>query len=279
MHSSPKNATNYCSNTPDITISISARLWLLYSLFLGTILTILPPNIGSNLYAQQQQSSGPYQLSWKTDLPLVLGGGAGMGTSFALGKKKPALSTEQINALKAEDVWRIDRFATRNWSIPAQKTSDYCMFGAMVLPLALLADAPIRKDWHEVGTIAFETYLLTAALTGLSKNAIHRNRPFLYNPNVSMDKKLDPDANRSFFSGHTSMTAAATFMTAKIYSDYHPHSKWNPYIWTTAAAIPALTAYLRVKGGKHYLSDVLIGYLVGAGMGILVPELHKIGHD
>lgn len=235
--------------------------------------------VGMPALAQQQTATDPYRLAWKTDLPLVLGGGLGIGTSFVLDKNKPTLTTDQINALNANDVWVIDRFATQNWSLPAQKASDFCMFGAMALPVVLLADPSVRKNIPEVGLMVFETYLCTSALTNLTKNLVHRNRPFVYNPAVAMDKKLDSDANRSFFSGHTSLTAASTFMTAKIYSGYHPNSTYKPYIWATAAAIPALTGYLRVKGGKHYLSDVIIGYLVGAGIGILVPELHKIGHD
>jgi hypothetical protein len=33
--------------------------------------------------------------------------------------------------------------------------------------------------------------------------------------------------------------------------------------------------YLRLKAGKHFLSDNLLGYAVGASAGILVPHLHK----
>ena len=42
-----------------------------------------------------------------------------------------------------------------------------------------------------------------------------------------------------------------------------------------AAVVPAITAYLRVKGGKHFYTDVITGYLVGAAVGLIVPELHK----
>ena len=33
------------------------------------------------------------------------------------------------------------------------------------------------------------------------------------------------------------------------------------------------------KAGQHFLSDNLIGYAVGAGVGILVPQLHKKGNN
>ena len=39
--------------------------------------------------------------------------------------------------------------------------------------------------------------------------------------------------------------------------------------------IPAITGYLRVKAGKHYPTDTIAGYLLGATAGILIPQLHK----
>jgi membrane-associated phospholipid phosphatase len=30
-----------------------------------------------------------------------------------------------------------------------------------------------------------------------------------------------------------------------------------------------------MKGGKHFLSDVLVGFTVGAATGLLVPQLHR----
>ena len=42
-----------------------------------------------------------------------------------------------------------------------------------------------------------------------------------------------------------------------------------------AAALPALTGYLRIRAGRHYPSDVLVGYLVGGAVGYLIPTLHK----
>jgi len=58
-----------------------------------------------------------------------------------------------------------------------------------------------------------------------------------------------------------------------VYHDLNPNSDFDPVIWTTAALIPAITGYLRVKGGKHFPTDVVVGYVVGALVGILVPRL------
>jgi len=42
-----------------------------------------------------------------------------------------------------------------------------------------------------------------------------------------------------------------------------------------AAAVPAAVGYFRMEAGKHFLTDVLLGYSIGATVGVLVPELHK----
>ena len=50
-------------------------------------------------------------------------------------------------------------------------------------------------------------------------------------------------------------------------------------IWMTMATLPAATAFLRVKAGKHFASDVTVGYIVGGAIGYLVPHFHKIRKD
>lgn len=39
--------------------------------------------------------------------------------------------------------------------------------------------------------------------------------------------------------------------------------------------MPAITGYLRYKAGYHFLSDNILGYVIGAGTGILIPKMHK----
>ena len=46
-------------------------------------------------------------------------------------------------------------------------------------------------------------------------------------------------------------------------------------MWTGAAIVPALVGFTRVKAGKHYWTDVLTGYAVGALVGTLTPFLHR----
>jgi membrane-associated phospholipid phosphatase len=90
-----------------------------------------------------------------------------------------------------------------------------------------------------------------------------------------LEERLHKYAENSFFAGHTAATASVAFFTAKVFHDLHPGSPWRPVVWGAAAAVPATVGYLRLRAGKHFLSDNIVGYAVGATIGILVPELHK----
>ena len=101
-----------------------------------------------------------------------------------------------------------------------------------------------------------------------------RARPFVYNPDAPLGEKQNKDARYSFFSGHTSGTACLSVVAAKIWSDYHPGSGWKPLVWSTALAWPAAVGILRVKAGKHFPTDVLVGYAVGFACGYFLPKIH-----
>tara|TARA_B100001245_G_C22810995_1_gene390550 strand:+ start:125 stop:487 length:363 start_codon:yes stop_codon:yes gene_type:complete len=90
-----------------------------------------------------------------------------------------------------------------------------------------------------------------------------------------MSRRLSANGQRSFFAGHVAASATGTFFAAKIYNDFHPDSPAVPWVWAGAATIPAAVAYLRIEAGQHFLTDVTVGYVIGAAVGILVPELHK----
>ena len=104
-----------------------------------------------------------------------------------------------------------------------------------------------------------------------------RYRPVTYyNEGQIETDELTSGRNRhSWFSGHVTNTASGTFFFAKVLTDYHPEwsGKWK--IWAVAAIPRAVVGYLRYRALKHFPTDIMVGYLVGAGSGILVPHLHK----
>ncbi len=216
-----------------------------------------------------------YALQWQTDLSIA---GLGLGTwtvGWAFGKKdKPFISAE-LALLDRKDVYEIDRKATYLLSENAAHTSDALFYAATIAPIILLADPKIRKEGGVVSLLYLETLTLAGGLTLMTKNLAKRPRPYTYHPGAPMQLKQQRDARKSFFSGHTSSTAASCFFAAKVWSDFHPGNKWKPAVWTAAAVIPALTGYFRIRAGRHFFTDVTVGYLVGATIGWFVPYSHQ----
>lgn len=177
--------------------------------------------------------------------------------------------------LNPNDVNPFDRLATHYSSENAHRMSNYFWYGSQALPILFLAGKDTRKDFGEIGLIYGETVLINAGMTFLAKSTFRRPRPYVFDPDADLSLKQKRNARASFVSGHTSMTAASTFFMAKVFSDYYPDSKWKPVVWTAAATIPAITGYLRVRAGRHYPTDVIAGYALGATIGYIVPHLHR----
>lgn len=222
----------------------------------------------------------PYQLKVQDELAFV-GIGIGLnGISGYLGAKADVLSPEAIKQLDPNKIPGIDRWVIRQYSKGARRTSDYFLYSSFALPALLLLDNPGRDDVGKLGLFTLQTLLINSGLTNITKVTARRPRPYLYNDAFFLDHPRDLPIRKSdtysFFSGHTSTTAAMSFLAAKLHNDFYPASQNRGKIWILAAAIPAYTGIQRMRAGKHFLTDVLLGYVVGASVGLLVPELHKL---
>ena len=232
----------------------------------------------SNLMGQQDTVStppdSPYYLSKRMDIPLAAVS-AGLLIGAELVDVTP-LTEDDINDLNKDEVSDFDYSATENWDENSIATSDLLLYSSIGFPAILLIDKEIRRDYKKFMSIWAETFVLTYGLTNLTKVLVSRPRPYLYGTSEgSEEHKMEDDNQRSFFSGHTSLSAASWFMMASMYQDYHPESKLAPYIWATAYLVPAATGYYRYDAGKHFLSDVLTGYFIGRAIGVMVPRWHK----
>ena len=219
--------------------------------------------------------TSPYQVKGSGEIWWYGGGFSGIGISLLLRNNVRPLNSDQIQSLDIESVPAFDRFATRHFSATARKHSNILWLSSPALPILLMADRNIRKDASAIGTIMGEVLFVNTALTLMTKEIVHRPRPFMYNPDVPMSEKLKLDASLYFFSGHTSTLAAFSFATAKVWSDYHPDSRWRPAVWAGAVTLPVAVGYLRMRGGKHFLSDVAVGFVCGAATGWLIPHFHR----
>lgn len=221
------------------------------------------------------QADSPYSFNWKKDLIAASATSVfAAGGYFATTQLRP-LTTAQVNSLDPFVLTGIDRSAIDNWSPKAATASDVLLYSSFVVPGLMMIDKRARKDFLVLGFMYLETAALTIGLTEIAKAATHRARPFVYNPSVSMDLKTNSDARQSFFSGHTSITTALCFLTAKVFSDYSNNPTHEALVWTGAVILPAATASLRYAAGKHFPSDIIAGYIIGGIVGYAVPVLHK----
>jgi membrane-associated phospholipid phosphatase len=220
--------------------------------------------------------------NWNTGMDIgLLTTSAALNTYFLLEEPNGHrfISLEQIRSVSRDEIPSIDVSATYNWNKTATHWSDVVQVASIVSPLLLLKSDKVRAEKWKIALMGFETQALNLGITGFLKVSIDRKRPFVYNDDAPDELKYRRQVFYSFPSGHTSASAAATFFGATVYSHYYPDSKWKPLVWAAAATLPAITGYLRYEGGKHFLTDVAGGYVLGAAIGILVPKLHKVSNE
>lgn len=223
------------------------------------------------------QDDSPYKTSFKADGPIILGS-LGLGyLGLNMIKNKDSLTPAELAAKSPDDVNGFDRFTAGDFSEQADKDSYIPFYASFAAPVVMLLNKNESKKAGQIMVLFTESMAITGAMFSLSAGGIKRSRPLVYGTAAPLDKRMDKDSQRSFYAGHTAATATATFFLAKVFQDFNPDSKAKPYVWAAAALVPASVGYLRLRAGQHFLSDNLLGYAMGAGVGILVPQLHKKG--
>ncbi len=104
---------------------------------------------------------------------------------------------------------------------------------------------------------AIDATLATAATTEAMKRIFERPRP-----------SQDPDPNHWFRGGnHHSFPSGETAMVASMVTPYiYAYHEDHPAVWALAA-LPAYMAYARMSSQAHWLTDVIAGGAIGAGLG------------
>jgi membrane-associated phospholipid phosphatase len=125
-----------------------------------------------------------------------------------------------------------------------------------------------------------ESMSITLGVTTLTKLAIRRPRPQAYidaeahkdDPSYS---NSDTDSSLSFFSNHASMVAAIGGTATYLAFARSPHGI-RPWITLICAVgLSTMVSIERVRSGDHFPTDVIAGTIVGGGIGVLIPHLHR----
>ncbi len=243
--------------------SVNKNKFLLYSILYLTVLV-------STVIGQ-----GPYKCDWAKD-GLILGSGAIIvSTAYVIDHSPSALSLQEINQLSSKSINWFDRGAVYRFSEEAAKISNIVAGLSIAAPLVLFSDSKIRKEWRIYTLMYFETILFSASVPSIGKGSVKRTRPFVYNPDVTLEKKTTGEARRSFFSRHTTITFAAAVFLSTVYDNSYPDSKWTPYVWTGSLLAAGAVGYLRYEAGEHFPTDIITGAVVGSAIGYFIPFLHQ----
>jgi membrane-associated phospholipid phosphatase len=220
-------------------------------------------------------TQSPYNLDWKREVAIFGLGIGSAGFGYLTNSNIEPLTLTQINALDRNTIHPFDRATVNNHEAWANDISNVGVFSLMASPLVLFTSKSVQKDWTTIAVMYAEVLGLGTTLPNLTKNTVQRIRPFVYNPDVDLAHKMEIDAQRSFFSGHTCAAFLSAIFVSTVYSTYYPNSKWKPIIWTCSLLAASTVGYMRYQSGNHFPTDILVGAAVGSGIGYLVPILHK----
>lgn len=235
------------------------------------------------LGAQQQIAAYPqpeYRIKTGTDLTLI---SVIMVSSFTYlyWTNDDQHHFRQAAMLSPESLPAIDQGTVvidRERADKAREASDYVAFGSMLAPMAVVLSCYEHTPALLTnGFMYAEGLALTVALTANLKTLIDRPRPLVYSDAFTRAERTSTDAWRSLPSGHTSTTAFNAFFAAALADKLlwrKEQTGWRIGTWTAAAGIPMVAGYLRMEAGKHFPTDVMAGYALGAGLGLLIPYLH-----
>ncbi|GAC1375220.1 MAG: hypothetical protein NVS3B25_22500 [Hymenobacter sp.] len=231
---------------------------------------------GAAIPASAQSGTSPYHTRLAVDGPVTLGLTAVNTVGLLLIRAKTGLSDQEALSINKANVPAFDRFSAGYYDEGYRTVSDYLLIGSLVGTPAIMAlDPSIRARVGQIGGLYLQTMVATGAIFTMATGNVYRQRPLTYSSTASLTERTRQNATNSFFAGHTAYSAAATFFAAKVFHDFHPDSPARPYVWAAAALVPAVVGFCRLEAGKHFLSDNLLGYAVGATVGILVPQLHR----
>jgi hypothetical protein len=239
-----------------------------------TFIVVLLLTIPGLTFAQS-----PYRCSWEKDGSILGIGGAATALGYYFFRSVSAPSSSDILQRSGETINGFDRSAINQHSESAATISDVLIGITTAAPLLLCADHAIGKDWRTITLMYIETWSFIGGTSTLSKGLITRYRPYVYNPDVPLDKKLTSDAKMSFFSNHTTSAFASAVFLSTVYSDNHPNSDWKPYVWTGTLLVASAVGYLRYAAGEHFPSEILVGAVAGSAIGYAIPWMHRINNE
>lgn len=157
-------------------------------------------------------------------------------------------------------------------STGAARVSDSLIAVAIAVPAAAALGQGVSPRFLNAGVVYTETLSANLLLNALSKVVFKRPRPYTYR--YVDDSQADEDWYVSFYSGHSSTAFSSAVAGSYLFAESAPNQASRVAMWGAELTLASATAMLRVRAGKHYYSDVIVGMVMGVGLGIGVPVAH-----
>jgi membrane-associated phospholipid phosphatase len=220
-----------------------------------------------------QESTRPFELNFTKEAVIVGVGTAAGITALTILLNMNPLTTEEINSLNPLDVNGFDRTAIG--ILRDDHLGDALLLGSYLMPLTFFTNKEASKDFGDLAVMYGEVLLINASINGIVKGLTKRVRPYTYDDQSPIEDKAKVNVRRSFYSGHVSISASNSFFTASVLSEYLSDNTAKILIWSVATLYPAIVGFSRVHNHWHFPTDVIVGYIVGAAIGYLIPLIHK----
>ncbi len=233
--------------------------------------------VSFNFSSAQNNDKTPFETD-HTKEALLFGTGTVAGlTALAILFSMDPLNETEISSFNPLDVNEFDRIAIGK--LDDDHLGDALLWSSYLLPLTFLADEQACNNFGDLSLMYGEVLLLNASINGIVKGLTKRVRPFVYNEKSVFEEKTTVNARLSFYSGHVSISASNSFFTAAVLNEYVTNSTARALIWSGAVVYPAIVGFERIVNHWHFPTDVIVGYIVGAAIGYLIPLIHKAGNE
>lgn len=203
--------------------------------------------------------------------------GAALGA--ALGLSLIPVSTER--ALWTRELFGdTDTAVHASFSPMAARISDAAVAATVAAPIAYLTGNTVEDADGDRLMIYGEALAINFALFQGVKHLVQRPRPYLYSQRPAVRRYAaaqGKDAYQSFYSAHAATAFCAATAGAYLAAVSSRSRGARAAAWGGGFAAAAAASNLRVRAGKHFYSDIVIGGVVGMAIGYAVPALHADG--
>ena len=216
----------------------------------------------------------PFTLHRPREIGILLSGLALLAAAVWVDRRDPEpVYAPDARHYRGNAINPLDRLGSQRLRPRAGELADFGLYGGPTLPLLLSFDRLVRPHYPRILVLWLETMVLTFALGSLVKNTANRPRPYVYHADWQPERALTRKDRAAFLSGHAANAAAGSVLFASLLEAYDrplaPYGRW------LALAVAGLTAYLRVRAGKHWPTDVLAGMLLGGGVAGAIVLSHR----